>query len=156
MTFDIKIEEENLEDRLVDELLPKLRAHWTEAEKVSDNLSLSLDLDKYKMLSDIGWLKIFTARQESKLVGYAVFILNPNLQVANSFTAVNNALFVDKPLRKLGLGKALLEFSENELKSCGVHAITLVSKDLHPLDGLYESLGYWCEEHTFLKLIKAA
>ena len=88
---------------------PLVEAHWQEV--VRDERQLNVDWAAFERVERAGALRVFTARQEGELKGYAVFILAPHLHSKDKLTAQNDAVFMAKEMRR---GRNALRF----LSSC--------------------------------------
>src|SRR5689334_18451912 len=82
---------ETLTTELVDELLPLLRAHYLEIAHYQD-IELDPDWDAYAVVQQNNALRVFTARQDGKLVGYCAFFLRKNMHYRKSLQAVNDVI----------------------------------------------------------------
>jgi hypothetical protein len=72
---------------------PTSRTHWREITHYAD-IPLDPDIDTYNTMEVIGALRCFTAREQGRLVGYAVFFIRHNLHYRSSLQAMQDVLFV--------------------------------------------------------------
>src|SRR5690349_2940560 len=56
-----------------------LNDHWNEVALHKSHIPLAPNWSAYKHLEDAGVLRIFTAREDGALVGYAVFLVQKHL-----------------------------------------------------------------------------
>ena len=56
-----------------------IELHWSEIALNQDNIKLNPDWSEYHSLEEHGKLKIFTARDNDRLVGYFVVIVGNNI-----------------------------------------------------------------------------
>ncbi len=125
-----------------DEAIPLLRRHWQEIAHYPD-IPLDPDVAKYHALDDADALRVFTARLDGKLVGYAVFFVNRNLHYRSSVQAVQDVIYVDPDHRRSTIGLKLLRYCEDALRMEGVQAIYHHVKAAHPALGkIVERMGY--------------
>ena len=127
-----------------EEALPLLHKHWQEIAYYLD-IPLKPNLPKYLLLEQVGALRIYTARSadNGKLIGYAVFIVGPNLHYSDSIQALQDILYLDPDYRRGRLGIQLIRFSEVELRNEGVQVIAQHAKEAHPaLIRILERTGY--------------
>lgn len=75
-------------------------------------------LDEYSKASNGGWLLTIIARHEGKAVGYCNVYITTDMH-NQDLIAQEDTIFVTKSHRN-GLGKELVKFGINELKSRGV------------------------------------
>ena len=138
-------------DRFYDEALPLLEAHRVEVAAHLD-IPLSVDVARYRALEVAGALRIFAARHEDQLVGYAVFITSPNAHYTSSLCAAQDVLYVDPAHRRGRVGLNLVRFAEAELRRLGVQVVTQHVKVAHPALGrLLEHENYTMVEHVYAK-----
>lgn len=138
---------------LIDEMQPLLRAHYEEIAWRPDKIRLDPDYERYSLLDKLDKLRIYTARVDAELIGYAVFILNPHLHYRENFVAMNDIVFVYPNRRGALAGKKLLTFAEQALRAEGVQTIGLHIKKAHNWGAMAGYLGFEEVESTWLKWI---
>lgn len=125
---------------LFEEIAPLLRLHFEEIAHFRD-IELSPDYERYQRLEDSGALRIYTVRLESsKLIGYAVFLVSPNLHYKESLQAAQDVLFVHPHYRGQG-GKFIL-WCDKQLEKEGVQLVTQHIKAAHDFGAMLMRLGY--------------
>lgn len=116
------------------ECIPLFEKHYKEISHFQD-IDLAPDLEQYRKLSDIGFLKCFTARSESsELIGYSFFFVKHNLHYKKSLQAVNDIIFIDK--EKRGFGAEFIAWCDLQLKEIGCQVVyhhVKASKDWGPM-----------------------
>lgn len=127
--------------------------HWEEIALNKDKIALNPDWDAYQDLELSGKLKIFTARDKDKLVGYFVVLVGPNLHYKDHLFAVNDILYLDKEYRKGRTGIKLIKFAERCLKTDGVSVLNINTKVHKPFDILMEHMGFGLVERVYSKYI---
>lgn len=127
-----------------------LERHWAEIAHFKD-IPLSVDWAAYEAAEASGALRLFTARVDRQLVGYACYLVRAAPHYLSSVQAVQDVLFLAPEYRKGGLGAELVLYSERELAGEGVQAIYQYSKVAHPMDALLTRLGYERIETTWAK-----
>ena len=137
----------------IDDALPLLLDHWSELALYQDKVPLNIDYEKYQQLEDLGVLHIYTAREEGYLVGYCVMMVNTNLHYKDHKYALNDVIYVDPRSRNKGLGRDLIQFTEEELGKEGVSVVMINTKNHRPFDGLLEKEGYILQDKLFSKYI---
>jgi len=85
---------ERLTHDLWAEAWPLLKQHWHEIAHFKD-IPLEPDLAKYDAAHANGAVRVFTARADGTLVGYALFFVGPNPHYRSSVQAVEDVLYVD-------------------------------------------------------------
>jgi GNAT superfamily N-acetyltransferase len=113
---------------------PLLRCHWREIAHYPD-IPLDVDAASYEQVEAAGMLRIYTARLDGKLVGYAAFIVSPSLHYKGSIQAKQDVLYVDPAHRGGTIGARLVKFSDAHLAIEGVQVVMQHVKLSHPLLG---------------------
>ena len=133
------------------ELLPLAKAHWREVRWDPDS---EADLDQAKLsgADDAGVYRIFTARQDGEMVGYAAFWIAHHAQNAGSLEASADAIYL-RPDRRIGrAGIELIKFADRALAAMGVrkvyHAVRHRARDFGPV---LERLGYQSTETIYAR-----
>lgn len=130
-----------------------IRLHWEEIAINKDKIKLNPDWGMYHTLEKSNKLKIFTARDESILIGYFVVIVGVNLHYKDHVFAVNDILYLDKEHRKGRTGLKLIKFAEKCLKEDGVSVLSINTKVHKPFDSLMEYMGFNLIERVYSKYI---
>lgn len=140
-------------DIVKDEALPLLRDHYSEVYTAKEVFDLQMDWDLYIKLENSGLLKVFTARDDNKLVGYLCVVISPNLHSKGTLTASEDGLFVDKPYRGGSVATGLVEFAEKCLKDDGLKILIFTGSVDKPIDGLMDHLDYSPIETRYKKVL---
>jgi hypothetical protein len=148
----MSIQVEPYSAELMDEALPLLQAHWEEVAFYKD-VPLDPHLENYKLLNDVGCLKIITARINKELVGYTVFLISQMAHYKTQKIAQQDVFFVRQDKRKtmMGVGITLLNESERVLSELDVDVVqhhVKVYKDFGPM---LEKFGYTFVEKIYQK-----
>lgn len=130
-----------------------LEAHWEEIALNKGKIALNPDWEAYEALEGSGKLKIFTARDDDRLIGYFVVIVGVNLHYKDHVFAVNDILYLDKEYRKGRTGLKLIKFAEKCLKEDGVSVLSINTKVHKPFDSLMEYMGFNLIERVYSKYI---
>ena len=137
----LHITREVLTDGLINEMIPLLKKHWVEIAHYPD-IPMDPNWEAYMAMQDNEALVIMTVRVNTKLVGYIVYFVHPNIHYQGSLQAVQDVLFIDPSYRKGMLGIRLLKASEAVLKGMGVQVVMQHLKFEHDFSPLLERLGY--------------
>ena len=146
----IKYAQEILND-VKAEALPLLLSHYEEIALNKDIIDFNPDWDLYQKYEDLGILKIFTARDEDRLVGYFVVIATPHLHYKDHIFAYNDIIYVNPQYRKGFTAWRLIKYAEKEMKDQGATIMIVNSKRHKPFDILLERLGFSHIESIFSK-----
>ena len=134
-----------------DEIMPLLHENHADTALYKD---IPLDPDKNVYLSfDLaGFLRVYTARIEGVLVGYAVFVVTPNHRYRSMLVAQQDVFFVKKENR--GFGPAFVRWCDARLVEAGVTCIarsTVPKYDFSPLLG---RMGYEIAETSYWRRVR--
>lgn len=131
-----------------------LELHWQEIAVNKDYIKLNPDWDTYLSLEEIGMLKLFTARDDGKLIGYFAVICRNHLHYKDHLFAVNDVIYLHQDYRKGLIGARLIKFAEKCLKDDGVSVLVVNTKRHKPFDSLLSWLGYKHVENVYSKLLR--
>jgi GNAT superfamily N-acetyltransferase len=149
----VEIKEEALKDCL-DEMKPIFDLHWDEVAIHKENIKLNPDYDRYLQMANDGSIKAYIARENGKLIGYAIFIISYNLHYKDHVYAHNDIVYLSKDYRGSGLAVELFQIAELKLKeNYNVDVINVSMKVALPFDDLMKYLGFEYIERTYSKFI---
>ena len=135
------------------DIIPLLEKHWEEVAINKEKIKLNPDWDAYANLEDAGVLKIFTARNEDKLIGYFVVFVKSHIHYKDHLFCYNDVIFVDEEYRKGFTSPRLIKFAEKCLKADGVEVMIVNTKTHKPFDSLLVWLGYKHIENLYSKVL---
>lgn len=119
-----------------------LHAHYTELATYHD-IPLDPDVEAYCRLDDQDLLRCYTARRGSELIGYAVFLVGPNLHYRGSKQARADVVYVIPEHRHTRVGFRLLTFADMQLREEHTQVTCHHVKHTHPdLGHLLTAIGY--------------
>lgn len=137
----IKFALEDMELVLADGIEELLTKHYQEIAHFKD-IPLGIDWDKYELAQNAGNLRVFTARVDNLIVGYAVYLIGANPHYKSSIQAVQDVLFLERSCRGALIGSKLITFADKELAAEGVQVSFHHSKVAHPMDSILKRNGY--------------
>lgn len=135
------------------DIIPLLEKHWEEVALNKEKIKLNPDWDAYANLEDAGILKIFTARDDRKLLGYFVVFVKSHIHYKDHLFCYNDVIFVDEEYRKGFTSPRLIKFAEKCLKADGVEVMIVNTKRHKPFDSLLVWLGYKHIENLYSKVL---
>jgi hypothetical protein len=107
---------------LVTELRPLLIKHYHEISYFQ-TVPLNPDFELYKTLDKSNLLRLFTARDCERIIGYNTFIVTKSPHYQDALQACQDLLFLDPYYRGSGFGEDFIEYVDSELKTEGVQFI---------------------------------
>lgn len=140
-------------DIVKDESIALITSHYNEVHPSRESFGLGMDWDLYSKLENMGMVKVFTARDDQKLVGYLWVLISPNLHSKGTKVASDDGLFVDKKYRGSSVAKGLIGFAEKCLKDDGFKTFYITGTTENPIDPLMKKLGYSPIETKFQKVL---
>ena len=133
------------------EITPLLDLHY--AEVGQKDLTLSPDWTRFAHLEVAGVLAAFTVRSGGRLIGYAVFFVQPHIHYSGSIVAINDVIFIHPGFRQGTAGLRLIKHAETGLRVRGVEKIYYHSKIGTPLERLLNACGYDLMENIMARKI---
>jgi|TARA_R110000803_G_scaffold14164_1_gene39466 GNAT superfamily N-acetyltransferase len=146
----MEFSEETL-SQCLDEARPLLVDHWENIALNKDTIPLNPLWNIYEKLEETGNLKIITARQDEKLVGYAAYVISPSLHYSSEIIADADVFWLDPNHRKGMAGMRLFKHAEKVLKSYGVTRILNKVKIHFDVGKVFERMGYDPIERVYSK-----
>lgn len=129
---------EKFEDNV--ELIKELSAmHYNEAAPYTD-IPLNVNWEKFKALERMGYLKFYVAKEEEKVIGYAIFSVNYSLEYSLSLQATLSNIFIHPDHR--GQGGAFISWCDDQLRDLGVQVVYHHVKAKNDYGKLLKRLGY--------------
>ena len=126
--------------QIVEDNFHLIKEHWDEV--VTDSRPLSPHWEYFRTVEKLGELVCFVVRKDGEVVGYTVWLFQPNLHSKDVILAFNDAVFLRKDCRTNGLGKAFLEYCDEELEKLGAQMIVWHVKPKVDFSGALKALGY--------------
>jgi len=140
-------------DQVIDEIKPLLEDHWEEIALHKDTIKLNPDYDRYEKMFKSGQMRIVTARDDGKLVGYCILMLYHHIHYKDQFMAMDDIFFIAKDYRKGLTGVKLFIKTEEIMKQYGVKKLSMNVKVHQDVGPIFERLGYKETERMFTKMI---
>lgn len=135
---------------IVDEILPLFKKHHEEISKFKD-VPLDPDFAIYDACEAAGVLRLYTARKQGKLVGYAVFIMRKHPHYQSIVQANQTLLFIDPDHR--GFGMKFIAWCDEQLKADGVGMIQHGVTERCDFSLILKRLGYELTERLYVRRI---
>ncbi len=145
-------------ERLFPELFEEMRVlferHWDEIALKDVSGPLDIFEEAYRGLEENGSLLLVTARENGLLVGYAAYLLSPNLHYRSRMVAESDVFYLVPECRKGFAGLRLLKAAEAECLKAGATTIQNKVKADHDCGRLFERLGYILAEKLYVKAVQ--
>lgn len=124
------------------EIFELVTRHWQEIALDRDRIPLDIDRDEYARKEAFGWLKIITAREKDKLVGYYACVVGPHPHYRSTLFSLVDAYFIAPEYRQGPAGVGLFLFLESEMRRLGVKSMIASSKLHYDVSPLFRRLGW--------------
>ena len=148
----MKFAEEPITLELLEEVKPLLEKHWEEIAHYKD-IPLDPDYELYLKMQSMGMIRAYSMRDgDAKLVGYAVYVVRPNLHYKKCLTATEDIIFVDP--NKRGYGMFLIKWCDEELKKIGVDMVLHHVKLAYDFSKALERIGYEKQDIILTRRLK--
>jgi GNAT superfamily N-acetyltransferase len=137
-------------DQVLGEIEPLLQMHFAEIAHFQD-IPLDPDIGFYRRAEVAGGLRIFTARSDGVLIGYAIFFVRQSAHYRGSRQAMQDILFVAPEKRGSTVGPRLITYCDNALRDEGVQVVYHHVKAAHDFSSLLKRLGYQLVDHIYAR-----
>jgi GNAT superfamily N-acetyltransferase len=129
---------------VLDEILPLVYRHNEEISyDITSGDPLDIDVDLYSRLHEHGLLKVFTAREDGQLIGYALFHLAFSMQRKYLKQAHEGGFYVRPEFRRGHVAIKFIAYIARELAKEDCHMVLYSSPAANPKFGeLLHLLGY--------------
>lgn len=144
---------EKLFPTLINEMRPLLERHWQEVALCDAFGPVDIAEDAYRRVEEGGMLRVYTARRNGALVGYAAYFVLPNLHYRSKLAAESDVFFLLPEERRGLVGLRLLQFADKALAAEGVAVIVNKVKMSHDCGKLFERMGYKQHEKLYLRVV---
>jgi GNAT superfamily N-acetyltransferase len=139
MTVEYAVEKLSALEAEIKNLLP---LHWAELA-VYEDIPLDPEYDFYTKADALDLLTFFTVRDDKRLVGYAIFIVQIHKHYKSHRWAMNDIIWLHPSYRGHSIGKRLVDFWDAYFAGVGVSVVHVNSKIAHPhLADLLKFCGY--------------
>ena len=121
---------------IMQEIIPLASAHAKEMDyPVFDQAPLDLDEDAYRAIEAAGLLRVFTARQDNILVGYAIFIVAMALEHRTVKQGLEAGFYLAPEVRLGRTAVRFLSYCDSEMAEEKVAMVLYHSPVAHPKFG---------------------
>lgn len=144
----IEFAREEYSEALIEEMRPLWQKHFEEIAAFK-HIPLDPDLSVYQACEISGALRIYTARQLQRLVGYEVFFVTRHPHSRQSIQAVQDMLFLGMECRQGLAGYRFIKFCVNELKCEGVQIVHQHISAKNDFGRMFERIGFHLEDLVY-------
>lgn len=144
----VTFNEECLDDRLINEIIPLTERHNEEVESKRGNIKWN----QYLAMYSAGIYRAYTVRDEHELIGYCGFVILPS-QHHEGNMAMQDVIFLEKSQRKGMTGMKFLKYCIEQIEKLNVNAVNLTTTQKPDLSHIYERLGFTLLEKNYRKLL---
>lgn len=127
-------------------------AHWQELGLDLD-LEIAPDFGNMKILEGLGMFKVITVRDDGRMVGYLLAVVNKHLHYRNSPKMLIVDAYYISPECRSGTGVKLVRFTEDLAHRLGCIKVYFSCKVHRDHSQLFQALGYRLSDYAFTKRI---
>lgn len=135
---------------LWDEVMPLLHSHWLEICTYKD-IRLNPDKAVYARNEANGLFKAYTIRSDGALIGYAGYMVCPNMHYQPILMAVQDVLYLSPDYRGKLIGLRFIKWCDKQLYELGVAYVSQHVKTAHNWGPLLERIGYSHTENIYTR-----
>ena len=117
------------------------RDNWGEVSG-GNNGELDVNWDQYLTLENAGIAYLFVARNEGKMVGYAIFVVLESIHNKGIFQATCTVMYIMPEHRKKGTGARFIMFCQKFLTEANVDVIIMSVKPTCDYSDSLLRMGY--------------
>lgn len=147
----MNFQEERVADCL-EELRPLHLLHWQETEGYRRGLKFNPDYTRLLSFNDIGYYRLFTAREGGVLMGNIGIYITDSMHTQTK-SAYEDTLFIREEARKGFTASRFIRFVEQRLIDLGVKEINISIKRTNRVHILMKRLGYLHVGDSFTKIV---
>ena len=145
----IEVARETLSALLAD-VKPLLEEHYEELALYAGEIPLDPDYDFYHAVERTGILRIYTARENGVLIGYAIYFARKHHHYRQHTWAISDIILVQKHHRNFGVATKMFNYLEADMRLAGVDVMHTNTKAMHPeLAVFLTSRGHALEGQSF-------
>lgn len=129
-------------------------AHWEEVPFGDFDLDLELDHEAYMTAEEAGYARFYLVYDDSdKAIAYMSVFAAKMSKHKGKVSALTDAFYVAPDYRKSGVFGKLLEFVEQDLKTCGIEFFTVGYNPMYKgkTEQYLEHVGYCKTEVLYTK-----
>lgn len=127
--------------QLVSDMMPLWERHQEETAAYPE-ISLNPDIAIYERSDALGTLRVFTAREEGKLVGYQVFFVMPHPHSRQSLQANQDIVYLEPEMRRGLAGYKFLKWCSDQLLEEGCEVVFQHINARHDFGPVLQRMGY--------------
>lgn len=134
----------------LDEALPLMRAHWDEV--AYDDRPFDPYLAGYLAIESAGGLRVFTAREGGRLMGYIAFAVAPCMNHQTEIHANEAGTYLAPEARRGSTARLFLDYADAKLVAEGVKEIHYRVPTKHPTLGkILMRRGFTHDDSEFVR-----
>lgn len=141
-------------DQFLESAFPLFDNHYQEVVEKTDVIKLNPNLDIYYILEKKNILEIHTARDDEKLIGYSMWIVNQHINFKDSLTANSDSLYVSPEYRKGMFGAKFIKWTFEKIKERNPQRVMFHVKDSVDYSPILKRLGSKHCESTYTMVLE--
>ena len=136
----IVLEHEVLTEPLSKEMMAIYQDYYARSKASEGMPPLDFRWEVFFQLQDLGMFRVYTARENGKLLGVAMYVVTEHLHHRGWMVADCDGLSVHLDARGRGIGRLLVNFAADDLKEAGVQIMAHRARAVYDDVPLFEKL----------------
>lgn len=150
MICEVSFAREKISSELIDGLVPLAVDNFRETG-FFQNFKLEPDFTVYTLLEQADVLRVFTVREDDRLVGYSIFTVAQHTHFKSVLQAKEEVIYLTPESRKGTTGPRFIEWVDKALEDEGVNLIIRCVSELRDWSPVLLRKGYQLAEKTYAK-----
>jgi GNAT superfamily N-acetyltransferase len=136
--------------RAVEEALPLFEEHYREIARYKD-IPLDIDFEYYAAIEALGQLRVFSARDCGRLIGYIVYVVRRHPHYKSHVFAFQDVLFIHPDHRSSMVFPRLMKMAKERLAAEGAHVEIQHVKVYADFGGALLRMGFEKVEDLYMR-----
>jgi len=136
-------------ESVLPEVLPMMASHFKEISHLEGEFDP--DVSKYVQMNKAGSYEFICAYIGDSIVGYAGYFMGPHQHSKSKLVAYQDMIYLAPICRGGGLGRMLIQESDNILQAKGAHSIMNSVPCKNDFGQMLEGLGYIYTDKLYIR-----
>jgi GNAT superfamily N-acetyltransferase len=133
-----------------EEALPLIRAHWDEVPFGPwHDVGVNVNTPIYLLMEQQGYLRVMTARDNGKLIGYIVMMCAERTHHKGMWHVVSDVVYVDPAYRGKKVFERMVDAMKKDSKKAGISFFTIGVNPNFDFSHLVERMGAELTEKSY-------
>jgi hypothetical protein len=147
-TYRVSFQREFIRELNIEEFAPLYDHQNSETGHFKD-MKVEPELAMYQRAEDHGALRLFTVRDNGKLIGYQSFVVTRGRHHAHTMQAQQDLLYISPDRR--GFGLKFIKWCDEQLKAEGVHIVHQHVTPFFDFGPMLKRVGYELSHYIYIR-----